>query len=64
MIPTSYGIIIMDKENKDSLRGDLPAEAFLMPDERRRCMGYRKVGYLEQLWYILKYKLGELFRRR
>jgi hypothetical protein len=64
MIPTSYGIIIMDKENKDSLRGDLPAEAFLMPDERRSCMGYCKVGYLEQLWYILKYKLGELFRRR
>lgn len=20
-------------------------------------MGYRKVGYIEQLWYILKYKL-------
>ena len=54
----------MDKENKDSLRGDLPAEAFLMLGERRSCMGYRKVGYLEQLWYILKYKLGELFRRR
>jgi len=35
-----------------------------MPSERRNCMGYRKVGYLEQLWYILKYKLGELFRRR
>lgn len=58
------GIIIMDKENTESLRGDLPAEAFLMPGERRSCMGYRKVGYLEQLWYILKYKLGELFRRR
>ncbi len=27
-------------------------------------MGYRKVGYLEQLWYIVKYKLGGLFRRR
>jgi len=27
-------------------------------------MGYRKVGYLEQAWYILKYKLGQLFRRR
>jgi len=27
-------------------------------------MGYRKVGYLEQLWYILKYKLGELLKRR
>ena len=28
------------------------------------CMGYRKVGYLEQAWYIIKYKLGQLFRRR
>ena len=28
------------------------------------CVGYRKVGYLEQLWYIVKYKLGGLFRRR
>ena len=27
-------------------------------------VGYRKVGYLEQVWYIIKYKLGELFRRR
>lgn len=27
-------------------------------------MGYRKVGYLEQIWYMLRYKLGELFRRR
>nr|DAJ71305.1 MAG TPA: hypothetical protein [Caudoviricetes sp.] len=27
-------------------------------------MGYRKVSYLEQVWYIIKYKLGALFRRR
>lgn len=27
-------------------------------------MGYRKVGHLEQVWYIIKYKLGEVFRRR
>lgn len=26
-------------------------------------MGYRKVSYLEQVWYILRYKLGELFRK-
>ena len=25
-------------------------------------MGYRKVGYMEQLWYILKYKVRELFQ--
>ena len=27
-------------------------------------VGYRKVGYLEQAWYIVKYKLSQLFRRR
>ena len=26
-------------------------------------MGYRKVGYLEQVWYILRYKLRHLFRK-
>ena len=27
-------------------------------------MGYRKIGYTEQVWYILKYKLRELFHKR
>ena len=26
-------------------------------------MGYRKVGYLEQIWYILRYKLRQFFRK-
>ena len=26
-------------------------------------MGYRKVGYLEQIWYILRYKFRELQRK-
>ena len=26
-------------------------------------MGYRKVSYLEQIWYILRWKLKELFRK-
>ncbi len=36
---------------------------FLCP-ERSGCMAYRKVSYIEQVWYIIKYKLGELFHRR
>lgn len=32
--------------------------------ERSGCMAYRKVGYLEQIWYLIKYKLGRPFRRR
>lgn len=27
-------------------------------------MGYRKVGYLEQCWYILKWKVREMFSRK
>lgn len=27
-------------------------------------MGYRKVGYLEQLWYILKHSITNLIKRR
>ena len=27
-------------------------------------MGYRKVGYMEQIWYILKYKFTQRFRKR
>ena len=27
-------------------------------------MGYRKISYAEQVWYILKYKLRELFLKR
>lgn len=27
-------------------------------------MGYRKVTYTEQIWYIIKYQLQRLFRRR
>jgi len=26
-------------------------------------MGYRKVGYLEQLWYILLYCIKRFFRK-
>ena len=27
-------------------------------------MAYRKVGYLEQCWYIIRYWLRDLFRRK
>ena len=27
-------------------------------------LGYRKVGYLEQAWYIIKYKIRQIFHRR
>ncbi len=27
-------------------------------------MSYRKVGYAEQMWYILKFKIKDLLRRK
>ena len=36
--------------------------AFSMPKEVF-VMGYRKVSYPEQIWYILRYKLREFFRK-
>lgn len=27
-------------------------------------MPYRKVGYLEQCWYLLRYKIRELLRKK
>ena len=26
-------------------------------------MGYRKVSYVEQIWYILRYKVRQLLRK-
>jgi len=26
-------------------------------------MGYRKVSYAEQIWYIIRYKIRELLRK-
>ena len=42
--------------------GSDPVGLFLCPKEVC-CMGYRKVGYLEQIWYILRYKFRELQRK-
>lgn len=53
-------IIIMDTENTDGLRRDHPCGGFSIGGN----MGYRKVSYTEQLWYIIKYKLQELLRRK
>jgi len=50
----------MDTENTDGLRRDYPCGGFSIGGN----MGYRKVTYTEQLWYIIKYKLQQVFRRR
>lgn len=55
-----YGIIIMDTENTERPPQGLPCGGFSIGGN----MGYRKVTYTEQLWYIIKYKLQQVFRRR
>lgn len=61
--PTAYVIIIMRRKYGTASR-EQSCGAFLMPGKECLCMGYRKVSYIEQVWYIIKYKLGALFRRR
>lgn len=43
-------------------RGSNPSGFFYARTEVNT-VGYRKVSYLEQVWYILRYKLRELFRK-
>lgn len=61
--PSLYDIIIMRRKYGTASR-EQSCGAFLMPGKECLCMGYRKVSYIEQVWYIIKYKLGERFRRR
>ena len=56
----SYDIIIMDTENTERPPQGHPCGGFSIGGN----MGYRKVTYTEQLWYIIKYKLQQVFRRR
>ena len=55
---------LYNRENtiKDGLHGSTPVRAFLMPERRCR-MSYRKVTYLEQCWYILRFWLREKIRK-
>ena len=46
----------------DSLVGAIPRGFFYAQTEVVD-VGYRKVSYMEQLWYVLRYKLRQLFRK-
>ena len=47
----------MESLYEQSRRGFFYAQMEVM------CVGYRKVSYMEQIWYILRYKLQQLFRK-
>ena len=47
------------KMRKSKVRTGQPALAFFIGGEQ---MPYRKVGYAEQIWYMLRWKLKEVLR--
>lgn len=54
----------MTKENTERPSWEQSCEGFSYAQKGVVTVGYCKVGYLEQVWYILKYKLGNRKRRR
>ena len=42
--------------------GEIPWGFFYAQTEVME-MGYRKVSYVEQIWYIIRYKVRELLRK-
>ena len=58
-----YDIIIIAKQIWMSLCGSKSCRGFFYAQMEVMCVGYRKVSYMEQIWYILRYKLQQLFRK-
>ena len=50
-----YDIIIIAKKIRNGLMGAIPW-GFFYAQKEVFPMGYRKVSYLEHIWYILRYK--------
>ena len=46
-----------------SLCGSKSRRGFFYAPMEVMCVGYRKVSYAEQILYILRYKLQQLFRK-
>ena len=59
-----YDIIIIAKENMERPSREKSCEGFSYAQTEVIPVGYRKVGYLEQTWYIIKYKIRQIFHRR
>lgn len=55
-------IIIIAKKIRNGLMGAIPWGVFYARKEVSP-MGYRKVSYLEQIWYILRYKFCHRLRK-
>jgi hypothetical protein len=58
----TYGIIIIAKKIQNGLTGAISWGLSYVQTEVIP-MGYRKVSYAEQIWYIVRYKLQQLLRK-
>ena len=58
-----YDIIIIAKENTERPSWEKSCEGFSNAQTEVIPMGYRKVSYAEQIWYIVRYKLRQLLRK-
>ena len=62
MIPCPYDIITIAKIIRNGLMGAI-SWGFSYAQKEVFPMGYRKVSYLEQIWYILRYKFRHRHRK-
>lgn len=62
MIPCPYDIITIAKIKWNGLMGAI-SWGFSYVQTEVIPMGYRKVSYAEQIWYIVRYKLQQLLRK-
>ncbi len=61
--PLTHVIILNWKEKQNGPRRSNPPGPLLYSKEGI-LVPYRKVTYREQIWYIIKFKLQEIFRSR
>ena len=62
-VPKSDNIILERKTERAST--EQSAGAFAIPTRKKDPpVPYRKVTYREQMWYIIKFKLREMFCRK
>lgn len=58
-------LVLYWKENKERASAEQSVGAFAIPTRKKEPpVPYRKVTYHEQMWYIIRFKLREIFHRR
>lgn len=60
---SSCDTIIIAERNMEEPSWEQSHEGFSFAQMEVIVLGYRRVSYPEQIWYILRYKLRDLFRK-